>query len=108
MEEFFIRKTRSLCPNVARHMVGYSTLGWAGREFSYICMRAGQRSDPAKDVAQKHSENIWSDIGCDQFIILLSAEMLPSTRFLFLVKSEMFQTRLIAICVDEVHLLHTW
>lgn len=51
--------------------------------------------------------NIW-DRAPDVEVLLLSPEQLVSPSFEALLKDKVYQTRVVALGVDEVHLLNTW
>lgn len=61
-----------------------------------------------KDEAQRRGINIWEDVEAECSVILISPEMLASKSFEKLIKSKIFQDRLFAVGIDEVHLLLSW
>jgi superfamily II DNA helicase RecQ len=52
--------------------------------------------------------NIWKLVESETTVILVSPEMLSTSGFGSLINCKIFQARLFAITVDEVHLLWTW
>ena len=61
-----------------------------------------------KAEADANDLNIWKIIESDITVILISPEMLSSPGFRMLIDSKVFQLRLYAMAMDEVHLLKTW
>ncbi|KAF9554361.1 P-loop containing nucleoside triphosphate hydrolase protein [Agrocybe pediades] len=61
-----------------------------------------------KMVAAQQAINIWSSVESTTNVILVSPEMLSTRGFANLIESKTFQSRLVAIVVDEVHLLTSW
>ncbi|KAJ3506751.1 hypothetical protein NLJ89_g6696 [Agrocybe chaxingu] len=61
-----------------------------------------------KQEADHRGENIWKDVEAGTAVILVSPEMLSSKGFEIILHSKIFQARLFAIAIDEVHLLNSW
>ena len=61
-----------------------------------------------KSEVDAEGGNIWKNIELETTVILISPEMLSTPGFGTLINSKVFQARLFAIAVDEVHLLWTW
>ena len=61
-----------------------------------------------KSEVDAEGGNIWKHVESETTVILISPEMLSTPGFGTLINSKIFQARLFAIAVDEVHLLWTW
>ncbi len=60
------------------------------------------------DHARRNKEDIWKGVAKDVNALLLTPEQLKTAEFDKLVNDQDFQRRLVALGVDEVHLLDTW
>lgn len=60
-----------------------------------------------KSEVDAEGGNIWKHVESETTVILISPEMLSTPGFGTLINSKIFQARLFAIAVDEVHLLRS-
>ena len=77
-------------------------------KFQKLGLTAKAINGDTVDSARRSKVNLWATVEAGISLILVSPEMLSTPGFRSLIASNIFQSRLFAIGVDEVHLLSSW